>query len=70
LASNDTRTATLVVTIEHLTRGTTIANGYYGVSADELAAPIMGMPVEATVPWRLILPVMFREWVPEGDGDG
>jgi serine protease AprX len=70
LASNDTLTATLVVTIEHLTRGTTIANGYYGVSADELAAPIMGMPVEATVPWRLILPVMFREWVPEGDGDG
>jgi serine protease AprX len=61
LASNDVLTATLAVTVEHLARGTLVVNEFYGVSADELPTPIVGMPVEVTVPWRLIFTFMVNE---------
>jgi hypothetical protein len=54
-------TATLAVTVEHLARGTLVVNEFYGVSADELPTPIVGMPVEVTVPWRLIFTFMVNE---------
>jgi serine protease AprX len=70
LASGETLTATLAVTVAHLPRGTGVVNAFYGLRAEELPAPVIGMPVETVVPWRLILPAVFRDWVPGEVADG
>jgi serine protease AprX len=69
LASHETLTAKLAVTVAHLARGTLVINEAYGVRADELPAPIVGASVEAVVPWRYILPVVLRNWTPGPSGD-
>jgi uncharacterized repeat protein (TIGR01451 family) len=69
LASQEALTATLAVTVEHLPRGMRLANETYGVRADELPAPFMGMPVEAIIPWRVVLPSVFKDWPARGSGD-
>jgi serine protease AprX len=68
LASQETLTATLVVTVEHLPRGARVVNDAYGVRADEIAIPIIGAPVEATIPWRYLLFPVLRNW-PPGEND-
>jgi subtilisin family serine protease len=60
LAGGATLTATLAVTVEHLTPGTHLVNEAYGVRAQELLTPVAGLPVEAVVPWRRALPVVLR----------
>jgi uncharacterized repeat protein (TIGR01451 family) len=69
LARRETLTATMVVTVAHLPRGTRVINAEYGVRATELVTPVMGVPVEAVVPWRVLLPLVFRNDTPES-GDG
>ena len=65
LARGEVLTATMVVTVAHLERGTRVLNESYGVRASELLTPVMGAPVEAIVPWRYALPVIFKG----GNGD-
>jgi hypothetical protein len=67
LAGQETLTATLVVMVEHLPPGTRVVNGAYGVYASELLTPVVGMPVEVTVPWRYILSLVFKNWLPGGN---
>jgi uncharacterized repeat protein (TIGR01451 family) len=62
LVSQETLTATLVVTVGHLPPGTRASNEAYGVRASELLTPVMGAPVRVTVPWRCALPVVLRDW--------
>ncbi len=69
LASQETLTATLAVTVAHLPRGTPVVNDAYGVRASEVITPVMGTPVESFVPWRYVFPVAFRDWSFEGSGD-
>ena len=63
LASQETLTATLVVTVGHLPPGTRVSNEAYGVRASELLTLVMGAPVRVTVPWRSALPVVLRNWL-------
>jgi hypothetical protein len=67
LASGETLTATLGVTVAHLPRGTNVVNEFYGLRADELPVQIVGTPLAVDVPWRYVL-FVFRDWSPEGDG--
>jgi serine protease AprX len=69
LTSQETLTATFAVTVEHLPRGTIVINDAYGVHADETAIPIMGVPVEATIPWRYVLFPVLRNWPPREDNN-
>ncbi len=62
LASQATMTATLEVTVEHSLPGTCVVNAAYGVRAAELSSPTMGTPVEAIVPWRILLFPIFKDW--------
>ena len=68
LASQAAMTATLAVTVEGHSGtapqlpGMRVVNAAYGVRAAELPAPIMGVPVEAIVPWRLLLFPIFKDW--------
>jgi len=70
LASQESLTATLAVTVEHLPPGTQVVNVAYGVRASEMPTPTMGQPVEAIVPWRGALPVILRGGASEGDERG
>ncbi|MBN1811972.1 MAG: S8 family serine peptidase [Anaerolineae bacterium] len=70
LADGATLTATLAVTVAHLPRGTVIVNGAYGARASEHITPVMGIPVESVVPWQYTLPIAFRDWSFERNGDG
>ncbi|HIE38281.1 MAG TPA: DUF11 domain-containing protein [Anaerolineales bacterium] len=55
-------TAAFAVTVAHLPRGSRVVNERYGVRASEVVTPVMGLPVEAVVPWRLLLVPIMREW--------
>jgi len=70
LAGQESLTATLAVTVEHLAPGTRVVNVGYGARADELLIPVAGAPVEAVVPWRYLVFPVFRNWSLEGNGDG
>jgi serine protease AprX len=70
LASHEMLTATLAVTVAHLPRGTNVINAFYGLHADELTTPVVGMPLETAVPWRYILLVVYRNWPAEENSDG
>jgi len=67
LAGQDSLTATLAVTVEHLLPGTRVVNADYGVRAGELAGPVAGVPVEVVVPWRYLLFPVGRDWPPEAE---
>jgi subtilisin family serine protease len=69
LASQAAMTATLAVSVEHLPRGTRVVNAAYGVRAAELSSPTMGTPVEAIVPWRILLFPVFKDWAGGSGGD-
>lgn len=70
LPSDETLTATLAVTVAHLPGGTNVVNEFYGLRADELPAPVIGTPLEMVVPWRIALPVVFRDWTSGAGGGG
>ncbi len=70
LAPDEVLTATLAVTVEHLSPGTPVVNVAYGVRASELLTPVMGAPVEVVIPWRYILSLIFRNWSLGGSGGG
>jgi len=70
LAGQESLTATLAVTVEHLAPGTRVVNAGYGARAEELLIPVAGAPVEAVVPWRYLLIPVFRNWSLEGNADG
>ncbi len=70
LAGQEMLTATLVVTVEHLPPGTRVVNATYGVRASELLSPVMGTPVEVTIPWRYVIISVFRNWPSGGNGGG
>ncbi|MCK4315892.1 MAG: S8 family serine peptidase, partial [Anaerolineae bacterium] len=70
LAPDEVLTATLAVTVEHLSPGTPVVNVAYGVRASELLTPVMGAPVEVVIPWRYILSPIFRNWSLGGSGGG
>jgi len=73
LASQESLTATLVVTVEHLPPGTRVVNAAYGVRAREWITPVVGIPVETVIPWRCFLSSVFRDWSPggaKGNDDG
>jgi serine protease AprX len=55
-------TATLVVTVAHLPRGSWVVNDRYGVRALGQEGAIAGPPVAVQVPWRLLLFPIYREW--------
>ena len=69
LASGEVLTATLAVTVEHLPRGARVINVAYGVRAKKLVTPVMGVPVEAVVPWRILLFPIYKNWSLEGKSD-
>lgn len=62
LASQAVMTAGLAVGVEHLPRGARVVNATYGVRAAELPVPILGPPVEAIIPWRIVLFPIFKDW--------
>jgi uncharacterized repeat protein (TIGR01451 family) len=73
LASQESLTVTLAVTVEHLPPGTRVVNAAYGVRAREWITPVVGVPVETVIPWRCFLGPVFRNWSPggvEGNDDG
>ncbi|MBN1979717.1 MAG: DUF11 domain-containing protein, partial [Anaerolineae bacterium] len=70
LAGGETLTATLAITVAHLSKGTVVVNDAYGVRADELPAPVIGTPLETVIPWQYVLPIVTRDWPFEGSGDG
>jgi subtilisin family serine protease len=70
LASQESLTATLAVTVEHLPPGTRVVNVAYGVRASEIPTPTMGLAVEAVVPWRGALPLILRGGASGGDDGG
>ena len=55
-------TATLVVTVAHLPRGSQVVNDRYGVRVEGWPAPVPGPPVNALIPWRVLLFPIFRAW--------
>jgi len=69
LAQGEALTATLAVTVAHLERGAHVVNESYGARASELLTPVMGVPVEAVVPWRYVLFPIFKNWSAGGNGD-
>jgi len=70
LAGQGMLTRTLAVTVEHLPPGTLVLNAAYGVRASELITPVMGVPLEVVVPWRLLLHPIFKDWSLGGNGGG
>ena len=70
LAPDEVLTATLAVTVEHLSPGTPVVNVAYGVRVSELLTPVMGAPVEVVIPWQYILSPIFRNWSLGGSGGG
>jgi serine protease AprX len=70
LAPREVLTATLAVTVEHLSAGTHVVNAAYGVRANELLAPAVGAPLDAVTPWRYLLYPVLRNWSSVGHGDG
>jgi hypothetical protein len=70
LASQESLTATLAVTVEHLPPGTRVVNVAYGVRASGIPTPAVGLPVEAVVPWRGVLPLVLRGRASGGDDRG
>jgi serine protease AprX len=68
LASQETLTATLAVTVEHLAPGTRVVNAAYGTQASEVPVPVIGTPLEATIPWRTFILPILRTWSPGGGG--
>ena len=71
LARGEALTATMAVTVGHLSPGTRVINSAYGVRASEWPTPAMGMPVEMTIPWpwHHFLPFISRDWSSGGNGD-
>jgi len=69
LASQEALTAQLAVTVTHLPPGARVVNDAYGLRANELPAPLMGIATEKAVPWRYLLLPIFRDWTAEGDSD-
>jgi serine protease AprX len=69
LARGEALTATVAVTVAGLPGGTVIVNDAYGVRANEVLTPVMGVPVETIVPWQYIFPIVLKDWAP-GDADG
>jgi uncharacterized repeat protein (TIGR01451 family) len=69
LASGETLTATLAVTVSHLPPGTVVVNDAYGVYANEVLTPVVGVPLEMVIPWRYVLPIVTRDWSFEESGD-
>jgi subtilisin family serine protease len=69
LGGGATLTTTLAVSA-YLPQGTVVVNDAYGVRANEVPTPTMGMPVEVVIPWRYALPLVTRDWPFEGSGDG
>ncbi|MBU0703462.1 MAG: S8 family serine peptidase, partial [Chloroflexi bacterium] len=69
LASQEMLTATLIVTVEHLSPGTRVINSAYGVRASEWPTSAMGLPVEMTIPWpwHHFLPFISRDWSSGGN---
>ena len=55
-------TVTLAVTIEGLPPGTVVLNDDYGVRSVDPAQQLLGVPLETTIPYYLILMPVFREW--------
>jgi len=68
LAPRDTLTAAFRVSVEGLLAGTRVTNVEYGVEARELLSPVVGAPVEATIPWRVLLMPVFKDWEAGDDG--
>ncbi len=54
----------LGVTVGHLPRGTVLYNEAYGLRAAELLSPVMGVPVQSVIPWRVAVPAILRAWAP------
>jgi len=71
LTPQETLTATLAVSVAHLPPGTRLVNADYGArtGAGEFCAPALGAPVEATIPWRQLFPLVFKN-CPRGSKDG
>ncbi len=68
LAPREALTAAFGVSVEGLPAGTRVVNAEYGVEAQELLRPVMGAPVEATIPWRLLLVPVFKDWEAGDEG--
>jgi serine protease AprX len=62
LASREVLTGALAVTVSNLSPGTRLVNSTYGARAAELFTLVKGAPVEVTVPWRSVLPLILRDW--------
>ena len=69
LAPQDALTATLMVSVEDLPSGLSVVNAAYGARAGEWRVPVQGAPVEAVIPWRCALPLIFKAG-PGGDDGG
>jgi uncharacterized repeat protein (TIGR01451 family) len=69
LAPGEMLTATMMITGEGISPGARVVNGDYGVRAGELPDPVLGPPVEVTIPWRCLLFPIFKNWSMEGDDD-
>ena len=61
LAGGQTLSASLAVSVEHLLPGMSVINEGYGVRAHGMLVPVMGASVEMVVPWRVLLPSVFRD---------
>jgi uncharacterized repeat protein (TIGR01451 family) len=70
LAPWETLTAGLGISVGHLPRGSLVVNADYGLRASELLTPVVGVPVETVVPWRLTLLPVFKDWQVEEGDDG
>jgi subtilisin family serine protease len=60
LGPADTLTAGLSISVDHLPRGSVVVNADYGVRANELVLPVAGLPVETTIPWRVLLSPVLK----------
>jgi serine protease AprX len=69
LSPQETLTATLAVSVAHLSSGMRVVNAAYGARAGEFCAPVTGAPVEVMIPWRRLFLLVFKNW-PRGSDDG
>ncbi len=60
LGPSETLTAEFAVSVESLPRGSLVINADYQVRARELLTPVVGAPVEAVLPWRLLVFPVLR----------
>jgi subtilisin family serine protease len=52
---------TLEVALEGVAPGSRIVNDQYGVMAAQLSGPVTGMPIDALIPWRVLLHPVFKD---------